>query len=73
MRASDELVAAVREALRQRGAQDAWQIADRIGSRPPEVFRAIERLRQADQLRYQWAGTGSRSPRRLWWLDDDAK
>jgi hypothetical protein len=70
-RVTPPLVAVVDALTRAGGKKHGWSLADMCGETTPNVYRALERLRAAGWVAYEWEAENpepGRPRRRMYWL-----
>lgn len=70
-RVTPPLLAVVDALTRAGGKLHGWALADLCGQTPPNVYRVLERLRDAGWVAYEWEAENpepGRPRRRLYWL-----
>jgi DNA-binding MarR family transcriptional regulator len=70
-RVTPPLVDVVDALTRAEGKLHGWALADLCGQTPPNVYRALERLRAAGWVEFEWESENpelGRPRRRLYWL-----
>lgn len=70
-RVTPPLVDVVDALTRAEGKLHGWALAERCGQTTPNVYRALERLRTAGWVAYEWEAENpepGRPRRRLYWL-----
>lgn len=70
-RVTPPLLSTVDALTRAGGKLHGWALAEMSGETPPNVYRALERLRTAGWVEHQWESEApeGRPRRRLYWLN----
>ena len=71
-RVTPPLLKTVDALTRAGGKIHGWDLAELAGETPPNVYRALERLRGAQWVEYEWEAENperGRPRRRLYWLN----
>lgn len=70
-RVTPPLLSTVDALTRAGGKLHGWALAEMSGETPPNVYRALERLRAAGWVEHQWESENpsGRPRRRLYWLN----